>query len=69
MSSTKQLISRLSLNTLYLSLISAMGLSLSLYTLYVEMKSQNDSKYRAFCDINEHISCSKAFNSKYYLFN
>jgi len=40
------------------------GFLLSAYFIYVK-KKQQISNYRALCDINETISCSKAANSKY----
>lgn len=43
----------------------AVGLFLSLYSLQVEIKAEHDKNYRAFCDINEHISCTKVFMSPY----
>ena len=41
-----------------------MGVVLSMYALYVEMTKLQNSDYRAMCDINEAISCSKVFTSK-----
>ena len=43
----------------------SVGLFLSLYSLQVEIKAEHDKNYRAFCDINEHISCTKVFMSPY----
>ena len=43
----------------------AVGFILSCYALAVELKSENDKDYRAYCDINEYVSCTKAFSSKY----
>ena len=40
------------------------GFSLSLYSLLVELTIENDPAYVAFCDINEHMSCTKAFSSQ-----
>lgn len=40
------------------------GLLLSLYALYVEIKAEANDNYEAMCDINEYISCSKVFTSK-----
>uniref|UniRef100_T1J6K7 vitamin-K-epoxide reductase (warfarin-sensitive) n=1 Tax=Strigamia maritima TaxID=126957 RepID=T1J6K7_STRMM len=42
-----------------------LGLSLSFYAYYVEVQKTRNKKYTAFCDISEHVSCSKVFNSKY----
>ena len=46
------------------------GLVLSGYALFVEHQKEKDDSYTAMCDINEHVSCSKVFTSKYdsYLF-
>ncbi|XP_054166843.1 vitamin K epoxide reductase complex subunit 1-like protein 1 [Oppia nitens] len=65
MVSTKQLISQLSRNTIYLSCISSIGLLLSIYSLSIEIRHQNGQTYDAFCDINSYISCSKVFLSSY----
>ena len=45
-------------------IFSLLGLSLSLYAYTIEQKSKN-KHYRAACDLNERISCSKAFTSRY----
>ncbi len=47
---------------LFLSLV---GLSLSAYTYYVELKMEEDSGYEALCDIDATFSCTKVFNSSY----
>jgi len=39
------------------------GMGLSYYSYVVEMAKEHDDKYVAMCDINEHMSCSKAFMS------
>ena len=41
------------------------GIGLSSYAYYVELAKEADEKYVALCDINEDISCSRVFNSKY----
>lgn len=41
------------------------GLALSCYAFYVETKKEYDDSYVAMCDINEHMSCTKVFSSKY----
>lgn len=43
----------------------AIGVILSIYALYVEINAESNNNYEAMCDINEHISCSKVFTSKY----
>lgn len=40
------------------------GFALSYYAHYVELAKEEDDLYEAVCDINEHISCTKAFSSK-----
>jgi len=47
---------------LYLAVI---GILLSLYALYVEQKVRKNIHYKAFCDISDHISCTKAVGSRY----
>ena len=48
-----------------LFLIAALGLVLSVYTLYVEHQLKNNSSFKAVCDIGENMSCTKAFTSPY----
>lgn len=48
----------------YKIIIPIIGLILSIYAYYVEFKIKN-KKYKAGCDINAKISCSKAFSSSY----
>ncbi len=43
----------------------ACGLLLALYAMHVEHKATRNKRYRALCDINDRISCSKAFTSRY----
>ncbi len=45
-------------------ILAAIGLVLSAYAYYVE-KRKKDKKYKPACDINNKISCTKAFMSKY----
>lgn len=47
-----------------ITIIATIGLILSIYALYVERKSK-DKNYKALCDINKGMSCSKTFSSKY----
>ena len=46
-------------------LLYAMGIGLSSFAYYVELQKSADEKYVALCDIDEGMSCSKVFNSKY----
>ena len=48
----------------YVISVSIIGLLLSLYALYVERKSEKEG-YKAVCDINDRMSCTKAFKSSY----
>jgi vitamin-K-epoxide reductase (warfarin-sensitive) len=45
------------------------GIIICLYTIKVEVFKSYDSSYKALCDFNEWISCSKVFTSKYVCFN
>lgn len=47
--------------------VAGIGVILSIYAYYVEIQSEKDSNYEALCDINEHISCTKVFSSKWDL--
>lgn len=47
--------------------VAGIGIILSIYAYYVETQSELDSNYEAMCDINEHISCTKVFSSKWDL--
>lgn len=44
--------------------IASLGLILAAYAVYVEYKSRK-GPYKALCDINDSMSCSKAFTSTY----
>ena len=46
-------------------ILSFIGIILSIYAYSVERKSKKQENYKAICDINERMSCSKAFSSKY----
>jgi len=45
--------------------LAIVGFILSVYFLYVKVKTNKDKKYKAFCDISESVSCSTAAKSKY----
>jgi vitamin-K-epoxide reductase (warfarin-sensitive) len=49
----------------FLQSLSIIGFLLSLYALYVEYKVEKEASYKAVCDINNRMSCTKAFTSKY----
>lgn len=44
------------------------GIFISIYAFYTEKKSKGNSYYKPICDINNKVSCSKAFESKYSRF-
>ena len=44
--------------------LAVLGFLLSCYALYVRQRSKAKN-YHALCDINDHISCTKAFGSQY----
>lgn len=46
-------------------LLSIFGFLFSLYFLFVKRKKTLNKDYKAFCDLSDRISCSKAANSKY----
>ncbi|CAJ0967541.1 unnamed protein product [Ranitomeya imitator] len=46
-------------------LLCALGSALSVYAYHVETSRENDAEYRALCDINPSISCSKVFTSRW----
>ena len=46
-------------------IIALIGLAISLYGISVERKLQQDAQYKAACDINDSISCSKPMLSEY----
>ena len=46
-------------------ILSASGILFSLYALYVKYRASRSKHYKPLCDINEHISCTRAFTSRY----
>lgn len=48
-----------------LAFFSFIGLLISSYGYYVEVKAEADKNYRAMCDISEAISCTKVFSTPY----
>ena len=48
-----------------IQILSVIGFVLSVYAFIVEKKKEKNSKYKALCDINDKISCTKVFSSKY----
>lgn len=47
------------------TILCLVGISLSLYAFYVETRKTSDPTYRAACDINEGMSCSRVLTSKW----
>ncbi|MBI2577028.1 vitamin K epoxide reductase family protein [Candidatus Woesearchaeota archaeon] len=45
--------------------LALLGFVISYYSLYVEKRFAQEKNYKPICDINDRISCSKAFTSKY----
>ncbi|XP_058805192.1 vitamin K epoxide reductase complex subunit 1-like protein 1 [Phymastichus coffea] len=41
------------------------GVGISYYAYVVETNKEKDHDYQPFCDISEHVSCTKAFMSDY----
>ncbi|HIH23412.1 TPA: vitamin K epoxide reductase family protein [Candidatus Woesearchaeota archaeon] len=50
---------------LAITIISIIGLAFSAYAIMEERKVRKDATYKPVCDINDRISCSKAFTSEY----
>ncbi|XP_066485335.1 vitamin K epoxide reductase complex subunit 1 [Tiliqua scincoides] len=46
-------------------LLCALGLALSVYAFHVETSKERDASYRAACDINSAVSCSRVFTSRW----
>ncbi|XP_031555145.1 vitamin K epoxide reductase complex subunit 1-like [Actinia tenebrosa] len=46
-------------------LFSVLGISVSLYALYIEVRKSKDKNYKAACDLSESMSCSRVLTSKY----
>jgi len=45
--------------------LAIIGFVLSAYSIYISKKTNKNKNYKAFCDISEGISCTKALNSEY----
>ena len=50
---------------LNIQITAVIGLLLSIYAYYVEIKTKQNSKYKAVCDITDGASCGKVVTSKY----
>lgn len=53
------------INSKLLFIVAAVGLCVSIYGYYVEMKKEMDDSYSALCDLNPMYSCTKILNSEY----
>ncbi|CAH1802308.1 unnamed protein product [Owenia fusiformis] len=42
-----------------------LGIILSIYAYYVEFNKERDPMFRAMCDYNGYVSCSKVFTSRW----
>tara|TARA_Y100000310_G_C20700757_1_gene829634 strand:+ start:3523 stop:3918 length:396 start_codon:yes stop_codon:yes gene_type:complete len=52
------------METHYLFTLAIFGVCLSLYALRVEGKAKKNKNYKALCDVNKTINCTKIFLSK-----
>ena len=50
---------------LYIVILSLIGLAISLYAHHLEQKLKADAQFKAACDINDRISCSRPLLSSY----
>lgn len=41
------------------------GVIVSIYLIYIEIKLDSNSNYKPVCDINDRVSCSRAAKSSY----
>lgn len=49
----------------YINICSVLGLAIAFYSYYVKVKYlKNPSQYKALCDINDKMSCSKVITSR-----
>lgn len=61
----KSYLKRLKRLEIIITFLSILGIFICLYSIQVEIYKSRDKSYVAFCDINDYISCSRVFNSKY----
>ena len=47
----------------YIILFSLFGVLIAAYSYYVKKQVQKKPHYRALCDINEHMSCTRVLTS------
>lgn len=48
-----------------IQVVSLVGLLLSVYAYYVEVRVQKDASYKAICDLNNRVSCTRVLKSGY----
>jgi vitamin-K-epoxide reductase (warfarin-sensitive) len=48
------------------TILSLLGLALTFYAIYIRNKKLEHPHYKPLCDINKHVSCTKAFMSDYF---
>ncbi|XP_013378655.1 vitamin K epoxide reductase complex subunit 1 [Lingula anatina] len=46
-------------------IFNALGILVSSYALYIEIRKHKDKNYKAFCDLGETMSCSRVLTSEY----
>lgn len=50
---------------IYIIILALIGLALSLYAYHLEQKLKTDEQFKAACDINDRISCTRPLLSPY----
>ncbi|MGE0009541.1 MAG: vitamin K epoxide reductase family protein [Candidatus Babeliales bacterium] len=48
-----------------IALLAVLGLSISLYSFWVDRKLLHDATYKPMCDLSDKVSCSKPFSTPY----
>ena len=48
-----------------IQILAVLGFLLSVYAFKTEQNIKKHKKYKALCDFNKEVSCSKTFSSKY----
>lgn len=46
-------------------IVCLLAISLSGYSVYVKKQAHQDENYRALCDVNAKVSCTKVFTSEF----
>jgi vitamin-K-epoxide reductase (warfarin-sensitive) len=55
----------INMNITLLRIVTIIGILVSAYAISVETKVKKNQAYKPVCDINDRMSCSKAFKSEY----